>query len=722
MTVRARLPLGLSAAALVAGALLAWSTGRGIRSASPAQPVAAAPAVPASPAASAASAPALARPEEARPKPERRWEPGQTVAPELVAPQAPADSLGRLRVHVRSLETGEPLGGVRLLFEPMAAERGAITLVEGPRARPGQSPVTDDQGFAEFEVPFGVVGRLAAGRGQTVLREETFVMPFTEPEVRDVVLELPTRSIPRFFGRVISLQTDAPLSGARISIAHGLVELSADSEGYFEALFQAQQPVPVTVVSPGHGLAITSIDRGHESRDDALVIRLSESAHLNALAVARDGTPLEGVRVRLTTKPWHVAQSMGPEVWARLDDLEWSCRTGPDGRCSIELPAFTPLALEYEKEGLFERSESDPITLDPGEVREVVCHIGSGAAIAGRLMEEGGEGIEGVELWLVPAEADVPRYLRSYDEPAASTTTDRTGRFELTDVAEGAWWVGPAPGGAFPTRAEVVDVAGGVADRELLLVVPRDLFIEGHVVDDSGAPLARVHVSLTKEGEQVWVDDETDEDGLFAIGPVARGTFDLRAWSALTDHVRSGAIPVAAGDDEVRVELHLGGRLAGKLVGEATGLPVRGQVLLTVAGDGDSIWSWSWPDEAGKFEFTGLEAGLYNLAASTDRQEFVFQEGILVEAGAAPTEVELEARPGATLRLRYEGDQTRAGFSVRLGEVIVAAGHIERGTWSSTVVPAAVPVECHLGGEEPEVHELTLAVGEERELLLGRVE
>jgi hypothetical protein len=419
-----------------------------------------------------------------------------------------------------------------------------------------------------------------------------------------------------------------------------------------------------------------------------------------------------------------VAQSVDPNVWARLDDLEWSCRTGAEGRCSIEdLPPFTPLTVEYEKEALFRRTESDPITLAPGEVREAVCRIGSGAIIAGQLIEEGGEGVEGVEVWLVPAESDRPRYLReTYDEPAANTTTDRTGRFELIDVADGAWCVGPAPGGPFPARAEVVEVTGGVANRNLVLVVTRDLFIEGRVIDVSGAPLARVHVSLTKEGEQVWISDDTEEDGLFAIGPLARGAFDVSAWSPSTGHVRSDHIPVQAGDDDVLIQLHLGGRIEGKLLSETTGLAAKGQVFLSVVDARGLGWYWlNWPDEAGKFEFKSLEPGLYNLAASTERQECAVQEGIRVVAGSAPTEVVLEARPGATLRLRYEGDQTRGSFSVRLGGAMVTSGQVERGAVSSNTVPAAaIRVECSWQGREaPEVHEMTLAAGEERELAFG---
>ena len=139
----------------------------------------------------------------------------------------------------------------------------------------------------------------------------------------------------------------------------------------------------------------------------------------------------------------------------------------------------------------------------------------------------------------------------------------------------------------------------------------------------------------------------------------------------------------------------------GELVSETTGLAAKGQVFLSAvdAGERGSGCSRAWPDEAGKFELKGLEPGLYNLAASTERQECAVQEGTRVAAGAAPTEVLLEARPGATLRRATRATRpapvSPSGSAWRSSPV----GRSTGAPCPVTTVPAAtIRVECSWEG------------------------
>jgi hypothetical protein len=156
-------------------------------------------------------------------------------------------------------------------------------------------------------------------------------------------------------------------------------------------------------------------------------------------------------------------------------------------------------------------------------------------------------------------------------------------------------------------------------------------------------------------------------------------------------------------------------------VSRSTGTAVQGQVVLSAL-DGRDGLRLIWTREDGVFAFDGLEGGSYSLTASTERQETAIQREVAVEAGGAPAEVRLEARPGATLVLRYEGDRAYAHFCARLDGAVLAFDRIERCAASRAVVPAeTVRVECSWEGlAAPEVHELTLAAGEERELAFGK--
>ena len=641
-------------------------------------------------------------------------------------------SLGTLRVLVRSEETAKPLGGVRLFLVPAGDDHWSTTHVEGARGKPGEGPVTGADGLVEFEVPLGQAYDLKARRGQVYDEASDVVPAFTAPETREIVLELPTVHGLPFVGRVVASETDEPVPGASVSIAGGFIEVSTDADGYFEAVVPPGRELHAEVEAPGYGPAIIEVGRGHEVLADALVIRLSLSARLDVLVLARDGAVLEGVEVRLSTESYHLTQQNSP-LWF-LGDLEWSCSTAADGRCSVtELPAFVPLKVRYEKDRVFRRTEADPIWLAPGEAREIVLRIGSGATITGQLIDETGHLMDesrqdaaGVELWLTPAETGTPHYFREFgDNPAARTKTNPSGQFEFADVADGTWWVGPSPESPFVPRAEFVDVIDGVVDRRVLLELTRGLFIKGGVVDRAGAPIEGACAFVSSEKEQVWLSGDTDAVGRFTIGPLARGTFLVQAMGTFIGYVDSEPISVQAGDEDLLIELHPGGVLRGTLV-EGAELK-NGRVILTAAGNAEPWWSgWklTWTDETGAFLFQGLEPGLYHVAASTDGEGFAMQRDVAVAPGSEAPGVVLEAEPGARLLVRYEGSQRFANFRAKLGEVVVAGDGIERGASSTQVVPAGtLRVECQWPGlESPEVHEVTLAVGEEKKLVFGKPE
>jgi hypothetical protein len=183
---------------------------------------------------------------------------------------------------------------------------------------------------------------------------------------------------------------------------------------------------------------------------------------------------------------------------------------------------------------------------------------------------------------------------------------------------------------------------------------------------------------------------------------------------------------VEAGGDEVLIQLRLAGAIRGKLVDGTTRTPQRGCVLAVAAGN-PTPWPslhTTWADEAGEFEFQGLEAGLYHLAADTEGQGFALETNLSVATGAPASDILLESWPGATLRLRHWGAQPYCWFRAKLGEAVVAAEAIERGQMSTHIVPpGTIRVECYSEGcDVPEVHEVALAVGEEKEIVLGRGE
>jgi protocatechuate 3,4-dioxygenase beta subunit len=719
MTQRTRLALGVLAAALVAGVLVTWGRAPGAR---PALPRAESQPVAAGPAALDEIATADAPLDGARPEGGDR----RSIAAESgsIEPEERADgSSGTLRVLVRSRDTGEPVGDVRLLLVPTGTLESSSTHIVGAKARLGESPVTGADGLAELEVEPGqryLLKPLPHGffcEGVNDVR----IKALAPRETRDIALELPALDALLFVGRVVAADTDQPLAGASVTVAacnlSGRNRTTADADGYFEARVPSAGAYYAMAETPGFARGIAGIVRGHESRAEAVVFRLHRSAQLSVLVLARDGTPLERVQVQLNTDPNNVNQSSSPADRVRIGNLVWSGLTGADGRCSVrELPPFVPLEVECWQEGGMRNEKGDPLHLDPGEVREAVFRIGTGATIAGLI--DGSEGSEGIRIWLVRAEAGVrPRYLEEYEMHSAETVTAAGGGFEFADVPDGTWLVGFAPGGPYPTLTEIVEVVDGVAGGRVYLGGSRGLHIEGLVVDRAGAPIEGASVQVTAQGAPGSLGDDTDENGAFSVGPLEPGAFSV--YASEVGYTDSGVILANAGDRGILLQLHVAGSLRGRLMSEATGAPVEGLVTVSLVRRSEpwSGWLTTRTDEQGEFDFDGLEPGLYQVVASTEEGECAFEGPVAVVAGSQAAETLLEARPGARLLVRYGGSQPYVHFRAELDGAIVAADRIQAGSQFRRTVPAGtIRVECF---EAPGVHEVALAAGEEKELVLG---
>jgi hypothetical protein len=644
---------------------------------------------------------------------EERRPTGQSVDPE----NPTIAELGTLRVQVRSRDTGEPLGGERLFLVLADGPWQQETFVDGAVVGPGESPVTDQEGFAQFQVPLDVDHTLKSDRTFFLEDYDLKVPAFVRPETREVVLELPTVNDLPFCGRILASGTDEPLPRARVRLEEGF-EVTSGDDGYFEVLVPSWRWLNAKVEVPGYGLARIEIGPGHESRADALVVRLHESARLDVLVLDKDGAPLEGAEIRLSTEHENVGQGWASDHRFGGRD-EWTSRTDAVGRCSLRgLPPFAPLTVEARKDPIFRRAEVIPVSLGPREVRELTLRVKSGATITGHLIDEAGESTEGVEIWLVAAQATGSPYLEERDNPVSKTETTEGGSFEFINVPDGTWWVGAAPGGLYPPRAEVVEVIDGIGEGRVLLELTRGLFIAGQVVDPRGESVEGAWLQFSARCDDLH-DAWTDGEGRFEVGPLPRGAY----WMSVQRTLRHPPPPptwIEAGTKDVWIQLLLGGAIRGKLVDGATGAPATGQVLLTTRTKSRE-WTLATTGAGGEFEFPGLEGGSYDLYASTASGGFAL-ENVDVAVSARPLEVQLEVLPGATLDVRYVGSQPYAYIDVLFGNSTLASAGIEWDTPKVHVVPPGrVRVECSWAGlAAPEVQEVTLAAGEERELVLGQ--
>lgn len=184
--------------------------------------------------------------------------------------------VGTLVAFLRTKEAGISIQGEHLFLVPKGATQWTSLHVEGSKGKPGESPQTDANGRAEFELPLGVEYTLDVwARGSEFGPAQLDIAAMNRPETVEVVLQVPTAHDLRFVGRVLAAETRKPLLQAKVSIMdprsdpsddeespseqRPLVDAQADTEGYFDLLLPSWQEVHAQVTAPGYSTVLLEI-------------------------------------------------------------------------------------------------------------------------------------------------------------------------------------------------------------------------------------------------------------------------------------------------------------------------------------------------------------------------------------------------------------------------------------------------------------------------------
>ena len=503
-----------------------------------------------------------------------------------------------------------------------------------------------------------------------------------------------------------------------------------DSSGCFQLEARSWVDEGVRIDAPGRAWTLVALTQGHETRDRAREIRLSRAAQLEVLALGPLRVPLADARIRLSANTYELTQSLdwvgGLSSFFGSDPVTWDLRSGLDGRARFEgLPPEVAFLVEASAPGadaLRVVAEAPP--LRAGELRTLEIRVGSGATIAGRVQRQDGTPVPRAEVWMRPWKGRWSAVFRSHEEDEVRTAATRDGGdFAFEEVTDGEWVLALQPEGPQAAAPERVTVLDGVADREIVLVAFDDLFISGSVVDPQGQPAA---ASVIAFGGQTMAQSfgNSDREGRFSLGPLPPDTYHVHARTAVGS--TSAPVQVQAGATDLILELELGGRIAGRVVDALTGEGVTAKVIVAPQRGANERWiggTFGPSDTEGQFKFEGLPSGTYCAAASTPDGAFGLLRGLQLAEGARIEDLIVHVRPGARLRLHYDGPQDVGHFRVFDGDSIVAMDGVRRGTSSTLVVPLGrLSVECsEYPGSEPVVRtqEVTVEAGAPAELRFG---
>ncbi|MGH7151395.1 MAG: MSCRAMM family protein, partial [Planctomycetota bacterium] len=434
---------------------------------------------------------------------------------------------------------------------------------------------------------------------------------------------------------------------------------------------------------------------------DGTVILLSRGGSVEGVATAPDGAPYEGGRAWAS----RVERSEeGEEVRAfagfgYMGGSERGVEIDASGAFRIEsleagkyLVQARPVPVPGEpREEVRKRTLRGHVAVEEGSVARVeFARSRAGCLVRGRVARDR-EGVEGLEVTLVPKEWPKDREARVLLEPRMRTRTLAGGLFEIADVPPGEAKVG-ARLGAGGTVSETVTIpAGGEVTVELRLPLGE---IAGRVVSEvDGSPIPRAAVAvyrLPKEGTEGgagWSNATAGEDGRYRIRDLAPGAYRVQA-SPGFGLVREEKAANLASEERGPIDV----AEAGPTVVDFS-LPVGARVLVAVRGpDGRAIANASvrlktdtkpgresfgmrfgpsgWRSgvetgQDGSARFLGVPRGEYFVAVEFDGYAPFTSE----TKGVAPgeeTSFQVELREGTRLRvrlLRPDGLAARNGWA-----------------------------------------------------------
>lgn len=655
------------------------------------------------------------------------------AAPEASPTDDGATSATLVRVRVFASESGEPIEGERLILRPADTLEWTVQNVPSSNAALNESPLTDANGGAQFEVPARKALFLDAVTRSSPL-SHVAIPALERGEVREVVLELETELDLVCFVRVVDAETTVGLDGATLRFGGSrwndqrwaaAANLRADAlrvhgAGLFELRARPWLNQGASAAAAGYSRMWFALEEGHATPAAAFEVRLQRAATLDLLVTDRGGASSD-TTIEVSTEASHVVQRReGRLNQFQAEDPTWRATTDDAGVAEITtLPPNTPLRLKVSAVGRATYTDGKPLDLAPGERRRVEISLGSGATIWGSVVDSTGQPLASIKVSRVLAQGTRPRLLSYRDSAVASTHSDEHGRFRFDEVDVGSWHIGSAgerlrdDSAALAGLAQVITVAATGEVHDVALTLDRDLYLAGVVTGPDGMPAAECCVSASREDAALQQIEVTRGPGTFRLGPLPAGDYLVSA-GGFGPYAEMPPVRARAGDTQLVLQVTLGAKLSGSVVDES-GKRAACDVSLLSEREDSRLVRLSTQD--GVWLFDGLNAGSYRVVARATGGRIAMSTRLELSAGEARAPIELVLRSGATLELRYTGARSRAGCRVTCdGSQVAWAGLEHDKPHAITVPPGMLELRWNDGHDPTEsaTRILTLAPGEKR--------
>ncbi len=391
--------------------------------------------------------------------------------------------------------------------------------------------------------------------------------------------------------------------------------------------------------------------------ENRLDIRLTGGAEVTGRVVDAEGAPVAGAEVMLLA---------GGRGWTRRQ-----ATTGGDGSFRFEGVEDGEYRVRASKQG-HATAESEPLRVAGAPVGGLEVRLQAGGAIVGRVLGLEPDALARVEIGAGRAQA------MDYK----STRVDYEGRYRIAAVAPGEWRVWAEVTGTGRRAEGRVTLTPGASEATLDLDFATGLTLSGRVVR-GGAPVSGAYVSAQGSDVADRGSAETDRDGLFRIGGLEAGSYDVSVQSGSAILREKLALDA---DREVVLELAVAA-VAGRVVDSSDRAPIAGAAVRLEPPEGEErIWgldlSAVTTDAQGRFRLNEVAAGRWRLRVEREgyaagNRELTVREGVDVE------EVEVALEPTAGLVLEVVRQTGGAPSDVVLA-VVDGAGRTVASGWHET--------------------------------------
>ena len=567
-----------------------------------------------------------------------------------------ASSAGAGEIRGRALVDGRPAGGLTVSvmpFEDGLAEARRDARREPPAVLATTSTRADGAFVLPVSAPSGTAVYLGfAGGGSAAVRLEPLVEAAGE-DLGDVRLP---RAAP-LAGRVVG-ERGLPVVGAVVTLYAGR------GRGFVDLLPVAPLPQASTTAADGTFRFEAASEEGNRLRVEAPGFATVERSGVRAGALTRPVRLGLGQVVRGTVRlPDGRTPAAGAIVRFEGRDTTRPVETRPDGAFVLDSVPREPGSLVADAG---ERGRA-ATALAAGSGEPVTVVLAPTTTLAGRVVDaEGGGPLAGVRL-----------LARGASGGAFLARSGTDGGYALRGLPPQRYTLAADDERFVPWTRAVALTAGRPERQDVPLV--RGATLAGRVVAEDGAPIEGATLQLTRGGEspiQAFVRTMQGEgavrsgrDGSFRakrLPPGLRQRLDARHDEFEERSLGGIDLSPGAARTGVTVVMRRGLSLRGVVKDEA-GRPLagadvrlsrartlragRGGMQMSMIGPGSEVRRETGAD--GRFEFRGLSAGEYSLAARRPGFARAALDVLAVNEARAAEPVELVLRPGSAItRLR----------------------------------------------------------------------